>query len=121
MITSNYDSSKKNSPFLWKKFKQNKVEAVYLYVKSFKLDALNNTFNHKDQCYYLRINFYICLQKVKLYTVFKMIFVTVNFKTCSLISVYSNLKHGCEGNTMAKNIIYTKSKLLQRSDVINTD
>lgn len=40
---------KKNSPFLWKKFKQNKVEAVYLYVKSFKLDALNDTFNHKDQ------------------------------------------------------------------------
>lgn len=64
MITSNYDSSKKNSPFLWKKFKQNKVEAVYLYVKSFKLDALNDTFNHKDQCYYLRINFYICLIKL---------------------------------------------------------
>lgn len=39
----------------------------------------------------------------------------------SLISVYSNLKHGFEDNTMAKNIIYTKSKLLQRSDVLNTD
>lgn len=80
MITSNYDSSKKNSPFLWKKFKQNKVEAVYLYVKSFKLDALNNTFNHKDQCYYLRIHFYICLHKVKLYTVFKMILCYCKFQ-----------------------------------------